>query len=135
MFSIAQRITDTERLNRIKQVFPDEQEAQDILAYDKAVEAGEKTKYDLPPDKLKAAQKFAHAGTRKAPAAYKFTKRERKPNATKGGLIAELADFLEKHSNFDISNVAITNKERQVAFTVGGDNFELTLVQKRKPKN
>lgn len=135
MFSIAQRITDTERLNRIKQVFPDEQEAQDILAYDKAVEAGEKTKYDLPPDKLKAAQKFAHAGTRKAPTAYKFTKRERKPNATKGGLIAELADFLEKHSNFDISNVAITNKERQVAFTVGGDNFELTLVQKRKPKN
>lgn len=135
MFNIAQRITDTERLNRIKQVFPDEQEAQDILAYDKAVEAGEKTKYDLPPDKLKAAQKFAHAGTRKAPTAYKFTKRERKPNATKGGLIAELADFLEKHSNFDISNVAITNKERQVAFTVGGDNFELTLVQKRKPKN
>ena len=135
MFNIAQRITDTERLNRIKQVFPDEQEAQDILAYDKAVEAGEKTKYDLPPDKLKAAQKFAHAGTRKAPTAYKFTKRERKPNATKGGLIAELADFLEKHSNFDISNVAITNKERQVAFTVGEDNFELTLVQKRKPKN
>lgn len=131
---IAQRITDAERLERIKAVFPDEAEAQDILAYDKAVEAGEKTEYDLPPDKLKAAQKFAHAGTRKAPTVYKFNKRERKPNATKGGLIAELADFMEKGSNFSVTNLAITNKERQISFMVGDETFELTLVQKRKPK-
>lgn len=115
-------------------MFPDEAEAQDILAYDKAVEAGEKTEYDLPPDKLKAAQKFAHAGTRKAPTVYKFNKRERKPNATKGGLIAELADFMEKGSNFSVTNLAITNKERQISFMVGDETFELTLVQKRKPK-
>ena len=135
MVIIAQRVTDAERLERIKRVFPDEKEAQDILAYDKAVEAGEKTEYDLPPDKLKAAQKYAHAGTRKAPTAYKFTKRERKPNGTKGGIIAELAEFMERNSNFDVSNLAITNKERQISFMVGGETFELTLVQKRKPKS
>lgn len=135
MVNIAQRVTDAERLARIKAVFPNEQEAQSILAYDKAVEAGEKTEFDLPPDKLKTAQKYAHTGTRKAPTAYKFTKRERKPNATKGGLIAELADFMERHSNFDVSNLAITNKERQISFMVGGETFELTLVQKRKPKS
>lgn len=135
MVNIAQRVTDAERLARIKAVFPNEQEAQSILAYDKAVEAGEKTEFDLPPDKLKTAQKYAHTGTRKAPTAYKFTKRERKPNATKGGLIAELADFMEHHSNFDVFNLAITNKERQISFMVGGETFELTLVQKRKPKN
>ena len=116
-------------------MFPDEKEAQDILAYDKAVEAGEKTEYDLSPEKEKIARKFAHAGTRKAPTAYKFTKRERKPNATKGGIIAELADFMEHNSNFDVSNLAITNKERQISFMVGGETFELTLVQKRKPKS
>lgn len=135
MINIAQRVTDTERLERIKRVFPDEKEAQDILAYDKAVEAGEKTPYDLPPDKEKTAKKYAHAGTRKTPTAYKFTKRERKPNATKGGIITELADFMEHHSNFDVSNLAITNKERQISFMVGGETFELTLVQKRKPKS
>lgn len=135
MVIIAQRVTDAERLERIKRVFPDEKEAQDILAYDKAVEAGEKTEYDLPPDKLKAAQKYAHAGTRKVPTTYKFTKRERKPNATKGGIIAELAEFMEHNSNFDVSNLAITNKERQISFMVGGETFELTLVQKRKPKS
>lgn len=128
-------MTDAQRLERIMRVFPDEQEARDILAYDKAVEAGEKTEHDLPPDKAKAAQKFAHAGTRRTPTTYKFNKRERKPNATKGGIIAELAEFMEKHSNFNVSNLVITNKERQISFEVGAETFELTLVQKRKPKN
>lgn len=135
MISTAQRITDAERLARIKTLFPDDAEAQDILAYDKAVDAGEKTPYDLPPDKEKAVKKYTHTGTRKVPTAYKFTKRERKPNATKGGIIAELADFMEHNSNFDVSNLAITNKERQISFMVGGETFELTLVQKRKPKS
>lgn len=127
-------MTDKERLERIKRRFPDEAEAQDILAYDKAVEAGLPTKYDLPPDKAKIAQKYAHAGVRKQPTAYKFDKRERKPNATKGGLITELADFLTNNSGFEVKEVNITNKERQIAFTIGDDSFELTLVQKRKPK-
>lgn len=106
-----------------------------MLAYDKAVERGEKTEFDLAPDKAKIAQKFAHAGTRKAPTAYKFPQKQRKPNATKGGIIAELAEFLEKHSQFNIEGLDITNKERQIAFKIGDDAFELTLVQKRKPKN
>lgn len=89
----------------------------------------------MPPDKEKAAKKYAHTGTRKTPTTYKFTKRERKPNATKGGIIAELADFMEHNSNFNVSNLAITNKERQISFMVGDETFELTLVQKRKPKS
>lgn len=129
------RMTDEERLARIKKVFPNEEEARDILEYDKAVEAGEPTKYDLPPDKLKAARKYTHTGTRKTPTAYKFNKKERKPNATKGGLVAELAEFLEKNSSFEVSNLVVTNKERQLSFMVGNETFELTLVQKRKPKS
>ena len=112
-----------------------EDEKKELLEYDKAVERDEKTEYDLSPAKAKVAQKFAHTGTRKAPTVYKFeNKRQRKPNATKGGIIAELADFLEKNSQFAISNLAITNKERQVAFQIGDESFELTLVQKRKAK-
>lgn len=127
-------MTDAQRLARIKKHFPDPDEAADILAYDKAVERGEKTQYDLPPDKAKIAQKFAHTGTRKAPTVFKFETRQRKPNATKSGLIAELAAFLSEHSEFSVADVQVTNKERQIAFKVGDDSFELTLVQKRKPK-
>lgn len=115
-------------------VFPNEEEAKDILAYDKAVEADERTKYDLPPDKAKIAQKMAHTGTRKKPTVYKFEKRQRKPNATKGGIIAELADFMEHNSNFAVHDLAITNKERQITFMIGEETYELTLVQKRKKK-
>lgn len=63
-----------------------------------------------------------------------FTKRERKPNATKGGLIAELARFLEENSAFSTENITIVNAERQISFTIGADSFDLTLVQKRKKK-
>lgn len=112
----------------------DRAEAEQVYEYDRAVDHDEKTEFDLPPDKLKIAQKQAHTGTRRTPTAYKFTKRERKPNATKGGLIAELAKFLTESSEFSTENVEITNKERQIAFEIGGEKFELTLVQKRKPK-
>lgn len=111
-----------------------EEEAKEVLAYDKAIEHGEKTPYDLPQDKLEVARKFAHTGTRKQPTVYKFTQRERKPNATKAGIIAELFTFLTENSGFAVENAEITNKERQIAFKIGEDSFELTLVQKRKPK-
>lgn len=126
---------DEEQLHRIMSGLKcSVEEAQKILAYDKAIEHGEKTDYDLPQDKLEIARKFAHTGTRKQPTLYKFTKRERKPNATKAGIIAELFTFLSENSDFAVENAEITNKERQIAFRIGEDSFELTLVQKRKPK-
>lgn len=117
---ISSRISDAERIARYKalQLTP-EQEAE-LLAYDKAVEADKKTEYDLPPDKAKIAQKFAHAGTRKAPTAYKFTPRQRKPNATKGGIIAELAEFLEKTVNsLSLTCLLLTKKGRLRFLLVG----------------
>ena len=126
---------DEEQLHRIMSGLKcSVEEAQKILAYDKAIEHGEKTDYDLPQDKLEIARKFAHTGTRKQPTLYKFTKRERKPNATKAGIIAELFTFLSENSDFAVENAEITSKERQIAFRIGEDSFELTLVQKRKPK-
>lgn len=132
---MASRISDTERIERYKALGLTPEQERELVEYDKAVENGEKTEYDLTPEQKKIAQKFAHAGTRKAPTAFKFTKRERKPNATKGGIVAELAEFLEKNSQFSVENTVITNKERQISFSIGGENFELTLVQKRKPKS
>ena len=58
----------------------------------------------------------------------------RAENPTKSGIISNLAEFLNEMSNFLCENVEITNKERQIAFTCGENSYELTLVQKRKPK-
>jgi hypothetical protein len=130
-----QRVTDAERKARYKSLGLTPEEENDLLKYDKACEKGEKTEYDLPPDKAKVAQKFAHTGTRKAPTAFKFSKRERKPNATKEGIISELSEFLTSISQFSVEGLEVKNKERLIAFSIGGENYELTLVQKRKPKN
>ena len=108
------------------------EEADEIIATDKAIDRGERVAFDLSKEDEKAAKKWANAGTRKAPPAYKFTKRERKENTTKSGIIAELADFLNELEM--CTNVEITNKERMIAFDCGDNKYELTLVQKRKPK-
>lgn len=110
------------------------EEAEEVFRYDQAVDHDEKTEYDLTPIQKKVAQIYTRTGTRKTPTIYTFAKKERKPNATKGGIISELAAFLLEKSDFDVADVQITNKERQIAFGIGEDRFELTLVQKRKSK-
>lgn len=115
-----------------------EEEAKQIIADDKAIDRGEKMPFDLDADKEKIAKQYTKTGTRKAPTVYKLDneggKRSRKENPTKAGIIAELAKFLEEQSENACINIEITNKERQIAFTIGENNYELTLVQKRKPK-
>ena len=111
------------------------EEADDIIATDKMIDQGKRTPYDLDSETEKMAKKFANSREKKKPTVYDFKKRERKANPTKGGIIAELAKFLEEKSEFATESVEITNKERQIAFKIGDEAFELTLVQKRKPKN
>ena len=115
------------------------EEIADIIKSDEAIDKGEKVAFDLSPEKAKEAQKYTKAGTKKAPAVYKLDnaegKRSRKENPTKAGIIAELAKFLEETSENACEMVEITNKERQIAFKIGENAYELTLVQKRKPKS
>jgi hypothetical protein len=109
------------------------EEADEILMADKQIDRGERMAFDLDPQKEKLAKKMANTHTRTV---YNFdTKnRKRKENPTKGGIISELARFLTENSENACENVEITNKERQIAFKVGENSYELTLVQKRKPK-
>ena len=106
-----------------------EQEAVELMAYDKAVDRGEKTEFDLSKEQQAVVKKMTITHGRQTTGETK--PRVRKENATKGGLIAKLAEFMGENAE----NVVILNKERQIAFQIGEDMFELTLVQKRKPKN
>ncbi len=121
-----------EKLMRVLDI--SEEEAKDVIAYDKAIDKGEKTEHDLTAEQQKVVKEYTKAGTKKAPTVYDFKKRERKANPTKSGIIAELAQFLTENSEYATENVEITNKERQIAFKIGEECYELTLVQKRKPK-
>lgn len=108
----------------------DYEEALDIVKSDWLIDHGERTEFDLDKDAEKQAIKDAHKGEGRKPTVYKFDKpRQRKENPTKGGIIQYLYECLA-----DYENVAITNKERQIAFSANGNDYELTLVQKRKKK-
>ena len=110
------------------------EEADEIIAYDKAIDRGERMEYDLDPEKEKEAKKMANVRNHKTTGVYDLRARPRKENATKKGIIDDLFKFLTENSEIAYENVSILNKERQISFTVGEDTFELTLVQKRRPK-
>ncbi len=109
------------------------EDAEKLFEYDRAVDRNEQTPYDLTAEQQKVVSKMTRADRK--PTAYQFKQRERKPNATKAGIIAALATFLEETGAFSAENIEIVNKERQIKFQSAGETFELTLVQKRKPKN
>ena len=105
------------------------EEAEQILADDKAIDRGERMSFDLDKETEKQAKKWANTGTRQTTS--EKTERKRKENPTKATIIAEIANFLTENG---YDSVEITNKERQIALKVGENAFELTLVQKRQPK-
>lgn len=126
--------TQVHKLMRILGI--SEEEALQVIADDKAIDRGERMPFDLPIELEKEAKKLANVTTRKAPTVYNFdtSKKKRKENPTKSGIISEIAKFLEEKSENACENVKITNAERQISFTIGENSYEFTLVQKRKPK-
>lgn len=127
------------QLEAMKKLGLSEKEIQELIAADAAIDKGEKMPFDLTEEQAKEAKKYTKAGTKKAPTVYKLDnaegKRSRKENPTKAAIIAEIAKFLAENSENACENVEITNKERQIAFKIGENCYEFTLVQKRKPKN
>lgn len=119
--------TQVEKLMRVLKC--SKEEAEQIIADDKAIDRGERMSFDLDPQVEKQAKKYANTGTRQTSGAK--TERKRKENPTKATIIAEIAQFLAENG---YEFVEITNKERQIALKVGENAYEITLVQKRKPK-
>lgn len=120
--------------NLMKKLDCTAEEAKEIIMDDYDIDHDVKKDFDLSAEKLKEANKYTKTGMRKAPTAYKFEKRQRKENPTKRSIVAELATFLRENSENACEDVEITNIERMIAFRVGENRYELTLIQKRPPK-
>lgn len=106
-----------------------EEEALQVLADDKAIDQGKPMEFDLSKEDEKIAKKYANSETKISKKGKKVV--THKENPTKIGLISEIFTFLSEKG---FENVEITNKERQIAFKIGENAYELTLVQKRKLK-
>jgi hypothetical protein len=124
--------TNDEQIFAMRRLGMTEEEIADVLQCDKEIDRGKRMDFDLDPETEKMAKKYANVGTRKTPT--KSEPKKRKENPTKSGIISEIAKFLAENSENACENVTITNAERQIAFTIGENSYEFTLVQKRKPK-
>ena len=111
-----------------------EEEALDVVRTDEIIDKGGRTEYDLPIAEEKAALKIGRIEERKAKSPDNKRGKVRAENPTKSGIIAEIAEFLTEKSQFTCESVKITNKERQIGFRIGENDYEFTLVQKRKSK-
>ena len=112
------------------------EEAEKIIADDKAIDRGEKL-FELTEEQKKVAKKMSNfdSKNRKKPMVLDLKQpKNRKENATKSGIIAELVTFFSENSQFSVENLEILNKERQFTFKIGDETYEITLIQKRKPK-
>ena len=106
------------------------EEALEVYECDKAIDKGERMDFDLTKEQEKNARKFVK---RETMSGTKKCTRERKVNEPKKAFIEDLVEWLKNSDTYE--NIEVLNAERQVKFTIGEDTFELTLVQKRKPKN
>lgn len=109
------------------------EEALQTLADDKDIDQGKPKDFDLSAGQLKNVKQYTKVGTRKTSTTP--TKRERKENPTKALIIAELFKFFSENAEISAENLEILNKERQIFFKCSENDYELTLTQKRKPKN
>lgn len=105
------------------------EEAYQIVLDDEAVDRGEPLPWDLTPEQLKESKKARQADRAKPK---EKVKRERKANENKQLIIADLLNFFQENEEFE--NVEVLNAERQIAFSLGGKKYELTLVEKREKK-
>ena len=124
--------TNDEQIFAMRRLGMTEEEIEDVLRCDKDIDRGKRMDFDLDPETEKMAKKYANVGTRKTPT--KAEPKKRKENPTKSAIITEIAKFLAENSENACENVEITNAERQIAFSIGENSYEFTLVQKRKPK-
>lgn len=113
------------------------EEAVDLIKTDRAIDKGEHMDFDLNKEQEKEVRKMIKhetmTGIKKKPPNYTIKPKERKVNEPKKAFIENLVEWLNNSETYE--NVEVLNAERQVKFTIGEDTFELTLVQKRKPKS
>lgn len=110
-----------------------EEEAKQLLADDAAIDSGKKL-FELTDEQKKASKQARATGTKKR-TAYKFDKRERKPNEVKRWIIERVKILCEGWElNGDALDVKVVNIERAIDFQIDGRNFTLTLTEHRPPK-
>lgn len=123
-------------MDRIQQLMKSldltEAEAREMLEADAEIDKGADL-FPLTTEQEKASKQARATGTRKTE--YQFSKRERKPDNDKRELVKLVKYALEFcEIPHEISDITVTNVERQLDFTYNGRKFRIILSAPRAPK-
>lgn len=119
--------TQVQKLMRLLKI--SEEEALRVIADDKAINQGKRMPWNLSKEQEKQALKYANVTDHKKPV--EKVKREREPNLEKREIINEIFAFCQKNG---YEMVEIGNKEREITFKIGENNYSLTLTKHRNTK-
>lgn len=123
--------TEKQKIQRfMKTLDLTEAEAKELIAEDAKVDKMKASEVDsdLTADQKQAVKKLKNSDTH----VYKFDKRERKKDATKESMIADIAKYLSETAEFEAQNVKIVNSTQKIDFEFGGKSYSLTLTAHRK---
>ena len=101
-----------------------DEEIKQVLADDKRIDKGEKL-FELSAEQEREAKKARNVG--RAPTAYKFTRRERKPDEDKKVLCQTMIEALIEAGMVDNSTLHIENIEREFLFKHNGKKYKVVL--------
>lgn len=107
-----------------------EEEARELQAYDRDIDNGKASPYDLDEEHAKVAKEMANVETHKM---RKKTVIEEDITKTskKAKILLALSEFLANSEEINAENINFLNVERQLTFNVGSNNYEIILTQKR----
>lgn len=121
------RMMDTLKISR--------EEAIDLIKDDEAIDKGEKL-FELTPEQKKNAK--AATITTSAKPVRKNVKRERKPDEVKREIIETIAQNIDRccfgEDLHTVENVSIPKPEKEITFTVNGEEYSITLTKHRPKK-
>ena len=85
-------------------------------------------------EQIELNQKAASANAGMRVQSKERKKPTRKPDEVKRAIVQYLYDCMNGAQDWHVNSVNVVNIERLIAFSIGDDQYEITLTKKRKPK-
>lgn len=133
-------MTETQIVKMMETLKISRKEAIDLIREDEEIDKMPMSQVDndLTDEQKKAKKKATTTTGDKRKRSYTFTKRERKPDDVKREIIATIAQNLDRACcGEDLTHptdIQIVKPEKEITFTLFGDEYSVTLTKHRKPK-
>lgn len=124
--SKAEREKQIERSMRILKI--DRAEAEQLVDYDDETDKMTMTEInaEMTAEQRKNVKEMSKTGSKK-PTTYSFKQKKAKKDTEKEQIVSNLAELVKNFAR----NVEIVNKNREISFQIGQNNYSLTLVKHR----